>query len=412
VKFQFGALYYKENVEDSAQAPNTLQFLDAAGATFGPCNTVTTASCRPIVQRASHVTTTSIGAYGQATYTPPIAGDQFHLTLGGRWTRDKKVGQLFTINGALPSIPVNGVTVVGEIPLNASWSRFDPLVNLAIDISDDILLYGKWSTGYKSGGASSRSLTYRRFNPETVSMFEIGAKTELFDNRVRLNVAAYTGTYKSIQLDFAGLYEDVINGVRVATTRTTLDVVNAPGTGRLKGFEAEITIAPVRGLTLSGSYAFNSVKIPDTLNPFPQSNNNGLPFTVPVPIYQVYTPENSASASIDYELPLNSFTIKAHIDGNYDSGYFANYTDSNYNNVTRAVVFAQPKGDAALIFNARLALTDFELGESGAKLSVAIWARNLLNEQHVFYKSGSAAAGLSGFFNDFRTFGIEANIKL
>ncbi len=411
LKYQFGALYYQENVEDSAQAPNTLQFLDAAGSTFGLCNTVTTASCRPVIQRASRVKTTSIGAYGQATYSPAFAGNIVDLTLGGRWTQDKKVGSLFTINGALPVIPVNGVNVTGAIPLNARFSRFDPLVNVSIKPTDHVLIYGKWSTGYKSGGASSRSLTYRAFNPETVSMFEIGAKTQFFDNKARLNIAAYAGNYKSIQLDFAGLYEDVINGVRVATTRTTLDVVNAPGTGKLKGFEAELTLAPVEGLTLSASYAYNSVKIPDTLNPFPQPNNNGQPFTVPLPIYQVYTPENSASAAIDYEVPFDTFTLKAHIDGNYDSGYYANYTDSNYNTVTRAVVFKQPKGDSALIFNARLALTDFNLGDSDAKLTFAVWARNLLNEQHLFYKSGSAAAGISGFFNDPRTFGAEINIK-
>jgi iron complex outermembrane recepter protein len=409
VKYQFGALYYKENVTDNAAAPNTLQFTDASGTIYGPCNTVLVASCRTVIQRASHVTTTSIGAYGQATYTPPIAGDVLHLTVGGRWTRDKKVGSLFTINGALPVLPVNGVNVTGAIPLDASWSRIDPMVNLAFDASDDVHFYGKWSTGYKSGGASSRSLSYRRFNPETVSMFEIGAKTEFWDRKARLNVAAYTGTYKSIQLDFAGLYEDVINGVRVATTRTTLEVVNAPGKGKLKGVEAELTLAPVSGLTLAASYAYNSVKIPDTINPFPQ--NGGVFITVPLPIYQVYTPAHSASASIDFETPLNGVTFKLHLDGNYDSGYYAGYTDSEFDPVTRAVRYAQPKGEKALIFNGRVALADIELGESDANMTVAIWARNLLNEQHLFYKQGAPRSGVSGFFNDPRTFGVEATIK-
>jgi iron complex outermembrane recepter protein len=409
VKYQFGALYYKENVQDDAQAYNTLQFTNAAGSAYILAQPT---AAQMLVQRASHVTTTSIGAYGQATYTPPLMNDRFHLTLGGRWTRDKKEGSLFTINGALPVIPVNGVNVTGAIPLNATWSRVDPLINLAVDATDDIHLYGKWSTGYKSGGASSRSLSYRPFDPEEVSVFEIGAKTQFWDNRARLNVAAYTGTYKGIQLDFAGLYEDIVNGVRVATTRTTLDVVNAPGTGKIKGIEAELTLAPTRGLTLSASYAYNSVKIPDTINPFPQPNNNGKPFTVPLPIYQVYTPEHSASGSIDYELPLNGVTIKAHFDGNYDSGYYANYTDSNYNSLTRAVVYKQPKGDSALLFNGRLAVADIDLGASGASLTIAVWGRNLFNEQHLFYKSGSATAGISGFFNDPRTFGIEANIKM
>ena len=79
--------------------------------------------------------------------------------------------------------------------------------------------------------------------------------------------------------------------------------------------------------------------------------------------------------------------------------------------MTRAVRYAQPKGDAAFVVNGRIALADIEMGQSGAKATFALWARNLLNEQHVFYKSGSAAAGISGFFNDPRTFGGEVNIK-
>jgi len=408
LKYQLGGLYYVENVQDSAQAFNTMTFSDATGSTVAMRSIDYSAQ---VIQRASHVKTTSTGLYGQATYTPAMLENVAHLTVGARWTKDKKEGSLFTINGAAPIVPVNGVNVQAPVLLNASWSRIDPMINLAFDATRDVHLYGKWSTGYRAGGANSRSLSYRKFNPETVSMFELGAKTEFWDNRARLNVAAYTGTYKNIQLDFSGLYQDVVNGVVVTTTRTTTDTVNAPGTGRIKGIEAELTLAPVKGLTLSASFAYNSVKIPDTLNPFPQTG--GVYITVPIPIYQVYTPENSASASADYETPLGLGDVKLrmHIDANYDSGYYANYTDSNYDNNTRAVRYAQPKGDKALVFNARIALADFALGQTGGKVTIAAWARNLFDEAHLFYKSGSAAAGVSGFFNDPRTLGGEVNVK-
>ncbi len=409
LKYQAGALYYQERVQDSAQAINTMQFTDAAGT--APVVRQISYPAQTI-QRASHVVTTSIGVYGQGTYTPPVMNDIMHLTVGARWTRDKKEGSLFTINGAAPIVPVNGVNVTGPVLLNATWSRVDPLVNLSVDASEDVLLYGKWSSGYRSGGANSRSLSYKTFDPETVSMFEVGAKTEFLDNRARFNIAAYAGTYKDIQLDFSGLYEDVINGVRVATTRTTTDTVNAPGSGKLKGVEVELTLAPVDGLTLTGSYAYNSVKIPDTLNPFPQSG--GVFIKVPLPIYQVYTPENAASASLDYKAPIggNDMALSLHFDANYDSGYYANYTDSDYDTVTRAVRYAQLKGDSAFIVNGRIAITDISMGSSGAKATVALWSRNLLNEAHVFYKSGTARGGVNGFFNDPRTFGIDLTIKM
>jgi iron complex outermembrane receptor protein len=41
----------------------------------------------------------------------------------------------------------------------------------------------------------------------------------------------------------------------------------------------------------------------------------------------------------------------------------------------------------------------------------SVWSRNLLNEQHIFYKSTSVTAGTGGFFNEPRTFGIEVSFK-
>ena len=402
IKYLFGALYYRENVEDNAQAFATNQFTDAAGSAF---TLLPVDFAKQRIDRASRVRTTSEGVFGQATYTPPILDDAAHLTVGGRWTRDKKVGQLFIINGALPS--VNGVSAPRD--LNSAWSRFDPLINLSYDVGPDVMVYGKWSSGYKSGGANSRSLTYAPFNPESVTMFEAGAKTQFWDNRARLNLAVYTGSYKDIQLDFSAQYQQInpVTGQLLTTLRTTTETTNAPANGKLKGFEADFIFAVTDSLTFSAGYAYNSVKIPDTKNPFPQSN--GILITVPIPIYQVYTPENSASAALDYETPFMGARFVAHIDGNYDSGYYGNYTDVAYDPVTRAVTVPQPKGDKAFIVNARVALADVEMG--GGMATFSVWSRNLLNEEHLFYKSTSVTAGTGGFFNEPRTFGIELSFK-
>jgi iron complex outermembrane receptor protein len=125
----------------------------------------------------------------------------------------------------------------------------------------------------------------------------------------------------------------------------------------------------------------------------------------------VYTPENTASASIDYELPLKDFTIRAHLDGNFNDGFYGNYSDPEFDPVTRAVRYAQPKGEKALIFNGRIAFADIDIGASDAKLTVAVWARNLFNQEHLFYKGGAPRSGVQGFFNEPRTFGVEAKIK-
>jgi iron complex outermembrane receptor protein len=242
------------------------------------------------------------------------------------------------------------------------------------------------------------------FNPEEVSIFEIGAKTEFFDHHVRFNVAAYTGTYKNIQLDFAAPFYNLDahgNPITKDNIRTTLDTYNAPGKGRVKGVEAELMVAPVSGLTLSASYAYTYVHIPDTFNPYPTYiEGQGMVInTQPIRIYTTYTPKNALSGAIDWEKPFSGFTLTAHLDVNHDDGF---YTAST------APVF---KGDSSTIFNGRIALSDIDLGAGDAKLTVSLWARNLFNEQHKFYISGNTAAGMSSFFNEPRTFGGEINVK-
>jgi len=404
LKFLAGAMWYREKVEDNAQAFNTMRFTNASGSAYEVLSNPDFSAIR--IDRASKVKTTSIGVFGQATWTPPIADDMFHLTGGARWTRDKKEGSLFTINGALPV--VNGVT--GPVYLDASWSRVDPMVNLSMDLSRDVHVYGKWSTGYKSGGANSRSLTYAPFKPETVSMFEIGAKTEFWENRARLNVAAYTGRYNDIQLDFAAnLLQRGPDGELIQNTRTTLETHNAPGKGKLKGAEVDFTVKPIPELTLSASYAYTNVKIPNTSNPFRQSD--GSINTTPIPIYQVYTPKHAASGSVDLQIPQGDVNLRVHADVNYDSGFYANYNDPLVDPATGAVLIAQPKGDRALTVNSRVAVTDIPMSDWGATLSVSLWARNLLNEQYAFYRSYSPLTGTSVFFNEPRSWGVEANIK-
>jgi iron complex outermembrane receptor protein len=76
------------------------------------------------IDRASHVTT-SVGAFGQATYTPPIANDALHLTAARASPRQEGRPALHR-QRRHPT--VNGVTAP---QLNAAWSRVDPMVNLA-----------------------------------------------------------------------------------------------------------------------------------------------------------------------------------------------------------------------------------------------------------------------------------------
>jgi iron complex outermembrane receptor protein len=422
LKYVVGAIYYDEHVHDQAQAFNSMQFnANGTAATviqYGPDNLVNnyglpiTDAVTPLfpyagVDRASRVRTQSYGVYGQATWTPHILGDIFHLTGGLRWTDDVKNGELYLTNNTLP---INEEGVSGAIGLSKNWSRVDPMVNLAADVTQDVQVYAKWGTGYKSGGANSRSLDYLAFNPEEISMEEIGAKSEFWDHRARLNIAAYAGAYTNIQVDFSAPYYTFgANGQPLpgSTTRTTTNTFNAPGVGHVNGVEVDGALNPLAGLTLSGSYAYNYVHIPATVNPYPTyiPGVGEVINTTPVALNQVFTPLDSFSGAIDYQTELQNYTLRAHLDGNWDSGSYS--SDLAY--VAPGV--PQIRSQPGVVFNSRISLGGIKVASSNATLTLSFWVRNLFDEQHLYIRSYSITSGIQGTYNDPRTFGFEGNMS-
>ncbi len=383
--FVTGLYYYHENGNDDAWTPNTLRW-NATGTVAERLPSLAAGATIPFPDRASTAKADSFAVFGQATWTPPILDGALKITAGARYTRDKKSGVLTKVNGLTPVVA--GFT--GAPTFNTSSSRVDPMVTLAIDPTGDIHLYAKYGTAYRAGGANSRSLTYRAFGPEEVKTFEIGFKGQFFDRKLRTNFAAYKTDYTDIQIDFSAT--NLLN-----SNRGTLETVNAPGKGTIEGIEADVAIAPLDGLTLTVAYAYTKIKLPATINPFTVV----VPPAVPVaaPVFGVYTPENAISGSFDYRIPLGGATLRAHMDANYADGFNWSSSDATLT-------------DKSFIVNGRLALGDIDLAR-GASLEVALWSRNLFNEQHRFVISRGAFAvfGTFGIFNEPRIFGADLTVK-
>ncbi|MFM2237608.1 MAG: hypothetical protein RL209_1642, partial [Pseudomonadota bacterium] len=266
VDYVLGLYYFNERANDAARTPNTNRW-NADGTGF----TIVDPATYPLatIARASIAFAKSYAVYGQATYTPEQL-ESLHLTVGGRVTRDDKNGTLFNVNG-----------VATNFTFNQRNNRFDPLVTLAWDAADGINLYAKYATGYRAGGASSRSLNYRAFGPESVKSYELGAKTELFDRLVRLNLAGYMMDRTDSQVDF-NFFIPQTNG----TVRNTLETVNAEGVTKIKGIEADVTIRPTNSLSFGLSYAYTDVKIPPARNTVQEQLNASLTPPITTPIFQ------------------------------------------------------------------------------------------------------------------------------
>jgi iron complex outermembrane receptor protein len=380
--YVFGGYYFNERAEDSARTPNTNRW-NADGTAYSIIDPAT----YPLspVARASVAFAKSYAVYGQATYNL----ETLALTLGGRMTRDEKNGRLFTVNGAATSFT-----------FRENDRRFDPLATIAWQASDSINLYAKYATGYRAGGASSRSLNYRSFGPEAVKSYEVGAKTEFFDRLVRLNLAGYIMDRTDTQVDF-NFFIPQTNG----TVRNTLETVNAAGTTKIRGIEADLTVRPADGLSLGMSYAFTHTKVPPARNTVQEQLNASLtpPVTTQVfqDVYILYTPKHALSGSIDYDIPVNAngAMLKLHVDGNYSSPAFTFASED-------------VKTDKSFIVNARLSLAEIPMSENGQNMTVALWARNLLNNSIIYRRSNANRLVLGDYanFNAPRTVGMEVTV--
>ena len=130
----------------------------------------------------------SVAVYGQGTYS---FTDRVRGTLGARWTEDTK--------SAVQTIGNNiGSAACRDFLLDDSWSEVTGYAGFDMDVGDSSLLFGSISTGFKAGGFNGGSCD-NRYDPETLTAYDIGTKFSFLANSLRLNVTAFYYDYKDLQ---------------------------------------------------------------------------------------------------------------------------------------------------------------------------------------------------------------------
>ncbi|KMS61550.1 TonB-denpendent receptor [Sphingobium baderi LL03] len=366
LNYVLGAYLFNEDASDWAYASFVYRWND--DGTAYTVNNPPSGGVWP--DRASDNHARSRALFGQATWTPAILDERLHLTGGLRYTHDKKHGRIPLLRGAPAALTYQFTS-----------SRLDPMATIAFDFSRDVNAYAKYSIGYRAGGANGRSATYRPFAEEEVRSWEVGLKSEFWDRRARLNIAAYSMDYRDMQIDFSN-----------PANPSAVETLNTNATAKIKGIEVDLTLAPFQGFTLTGSYSFTDAKIPPLVNPFSGVLANLRP---------AFTPRNAASLSADYAVPVGDMTLKLHADFNY-SGTFPTSASSP--------VLA----DSYLLTNARITLADIALG-GAPKLSLSLWGKNLFNEDFQTFRFNFGGSGLTNdrvaALNDPRTYGVELSTR-
>ncbi|MFV8783123.1 TonB-dependent receptor [Microbulbifer sp. SA54] len=172
--------------------------------------------------------------------------DKMTLNLGGRFTHEEK-----TFNGGsgpFTYVPLN-IDIVPSGPIanmKDSWSEFSPKVALQYDLADDVMVFASYANGFKSGGFFARTQDIygmQSYDPEYVDTFELGLKSQWFNNRLRFNATAFTSDYKDKQ-------EDVIVPNAQGSVGT---VVRNASDASIEGLEVELTAALTGNLSLSAN---------------------------------------------------------------------------------------------------------------------------------------------------------------
>lgn len=299
-------------------------------------------------------TTKSIAGYAQGTFD---ITDQVSVTLGGRYTKDEKTGtfrQLVT-NAAGPLVRGAELTA-----LAFDDERFTYRVNLSWTPTSSTLLFANYSTGFKSGGfnsgGSAASLSGRRtFESELVKNYELGIKADWLKRRLITNLVLY-------RMDIDDFQDRAFDGV-------SFNIGNA-GSLRQQGAELEITVRPVRGLSLDFALAYLDSKFTDYTNAPGLPGFGGTQDLTGKP--NNYSPEFQGNYGLQYQAGLGggySFT------GRGDLSFIS---DSNVGGVTDANPQSIQQGYG-------LVSASVKLTGPGERWSVAVFGQNLLDKGYCQY---------------------------
>lgn len=204
--------------------------------------------------QAYDVTNENRAIFAEATYA---VSDKFDVTAGLRYTEDERkftrIQTLFTgafdptyLCPGMPTIdtPMGPVATRDRCHREVEYDEVTPRVILSYDLADDIMLYGSYSVGYSSGGFN-QDVRMRRYLPETSDNWELGAKTTLFDGKLRLNGTFFFNSYKNQQVTVG----------RLVDGQPTADLLNA-GKAEILGFEFEVVAQLTETLSIASTGAY------------------------------------------------------------------------------------------------------------------------------------------------------------
>ncbi len=311
--------------------------------------------------------------FGQATYklTPDLS-----VTGGMRYTWDEK-----RMIQSSPDVR----------DLTGKWSNFNWALTLQYQATPDIMTYLRVATGYKAGGFNVRAIN-NSYNPEFVTSYEAGIKSDLLDRHLRVNATLFYMQLKDKQL----------NQLQASPTGIKTTTVNA-GKAAYQGVELELEALPFDKLRLNAALGYTDPTFKSFLYRVPSTGvtediGNGAQFT--------YSSKLTLNAGGEYTFgEVLGGELSARLDYAYRSAV-------RYNVVPFETVFDEAiRAKGYGLLDGRIMLSKVPVGPSTATFT--LWGRNLTNAK---YRTQGIDFGSLGFavnsYGEPTSYGIDVKFTL
>ena len=331
------------------------------------------------IQILNEIDNIATAGYIQGTWTPDFTARRLHLTLGYRHSRDERVAfktraapSYAELTPLGPAVDFGAVAGSGDtfdrVPGAISFDDDSVSGIVAYDLGDNLNLYGKYVEAYKAGGFNTRDPQIDGnsgeasdgndygfgfadgFDKEKVESLEAGIKSEWLDRRLRLNLNLFRSDFKDMQINF------ILAGT-VSDTKTT----NA-GRSRLQGLELDVTWLAGADLQFDLSYAFLDADILQVIDVNGEDVADRFQFNS--------APRHSATVNAAWTFLRRGWgELNAHLG--------LQFTDRREGGVNAGRPVDLP---AHSLLDLRIASSP--LAVFGGELSLALWTRNLLDEEY------------------------------
>jgi iron complex outermembrane receptor protein len=353
----------------------------------------------------SALDTDSIALFASGTFA---LTERANLTAGVRWTRDSKdfhnsvfgpdgtpslvcvdpqTREVFNSGACAGGTPAGAVSDALSRDISKSWSAVTPRLALDYQLTPSAMMYASASEGFKSGSFDGREVGSALYNlqpiaPETVYTYEVGAKTEWFERRLRANLAVFLN-------DFQDLQGTGTNQATGALTRFSVGDVET------KGAELELVAEPIANLTVNANLGLLDTRF--TKINFDQMADCGPVGTGTQELQLKFAPKVAGFLGLNYRVPLPVGAIVMGGDWTHKSSFY----HSSCNPLPS-------KEDGYNLFNAQLGYQS----EDG-RWSVTAQVRNLSDENYAAGQFFIPGLGFNAtYFNPPRTWALTARYNL